>query len=82
VATEVVELVAPPPSSGADNLGGGRMAKEAIATQVATELLVEAAPGGGDVVAVSVEQIVPSPPLARGHETEVAAAETPVPAVT
>jgi hypothetical protein len=59
VATEVVDPVAPPPSSDADNLGGERMTTKVVASQVATEPLVEATARGGDAVEASNEQIVP-----------------------
>jgi hypothetical protein len=55
VATEVIESVTPPPSSSIDNLGMEQTATEVVATQVATELPVEATSGGRDVVATSSE---------------------------
>jgi hypothetical protein len=80
VATEVVKPVAPPQSSGTDNLGGGeRAATEAVTSRAATEPLVEATSGGGDIVAASTEQTVPLSPPTRGHEIEASVAEeTPV----
>jgi hypothetical protein len=81
MATEVIESVTPPPSSSIDNLGMEQTATEVVATQVATELPVEATSGGRDVVAASSEQIIPPPPSVEGHEIEASAAvETPVPA--
>jgi hypothetical protein len=81
MATEVVEPVVPPPSSGTDNLGREQAVTEAVASLVVTEPMVEAVLGGGDAVAASVEQIVPPPLPTRDHEAMAPSAmETPAPA--
>jgi predicted dinucleotide-utilizing enzyme len=55
VATEVVELVAPPPSSGADNSGEEQAVIEAAASRAVTEPHVKAVFRGSDDVLVSTK---------------------------
>jgi hypothetical protein len=81
LATKVVEPVVPPPSAGADNLGGEQSVAEATVSQVALEQQIDAVSGGDDVVMVSLERIVPPPPPSRDHEAIASAVtETPIPA--
>jgi hypothetical protein len=57
----------------ADNSTEGRVAPEVNVIQAAIKPLVEAIAGGGDALATSCEKIVPPPPSAGRHETEVSA---------
>jgi hypothetical protein len=80
MATEVVELAAPPPPASADNSGEEWMVAESVVSHVVSEPQVRAASGGDDIVMVFAEQAVPSPSPTGDHEA-VAPAVTETPAL-